>query len=199
MHTLEAGVIYFLPVFALGWVLGPIRVLWAVPHFGRLTPLLFEAVIMLIAMFISARWVIRRFDVGRSLPATIGMGLVAVAMLLPAEIAGTVGARFVATRVSGELCDHAPRHLTAHVCAVWRDADFRHATDRSACRGNLLSLCAAHRQGPVLRRLDSPEDYLLDARFGWTAIESGPIEPPLTKRGRAGRINLRSYGTIQAA
>jgi hypothetical protein len=55
---------------ALGWVLGPIRVLWAVPHFGRLTPLLFEAVIMLIAMFISARWVIRRFDVGRSLPAT---------------------------------------------------------------------------------------------------------------------------------
>ena len=98
MHTLEAGVIYFLPVFALGWVLGPIRVLWAVPHFGRLTPLLFEAVIMLIAMFISARWVIRRFDVGRSLPATIGMGLVAVAMLLPAEIAGALWVRGLSPR-----------------------------------------------------------------------------------------------------
>ena len=98
MHTLKAGVIYFLPVFALGWVLGPIRVLWAVPHFGRLTPLLFEAVIMLIAMFISAWWVIRRFDVGWSLPATIGMGLVAVAILLPAEIAGALWVRGLSPR-----------------------------------------------------------------------------------------------------
>lgn len=98
MHTLKAGVIYFLPVFALGWVLGPIRVLWAVPHFGRLTPLLFEAVIMLIAMFVSARWVIRRFDVGSSLPATIGMGIVAVAILLPAEIAGALWVRGLSLR-----------------------------------------------------------------------------------------------------
>jgi hypothetical protein len=194
MHTLEAGVIYFLPVFALRWVLGPIRVLWAVPHFGRLTPLLFEAVINLGPVGHPA---VRCGSVapgddrdgargGRDVAARRNRGC-------------PLGARFVATRVSGELCDHARRHLTAHVCAVWRDADFRHATDRSACRGNLLSLCAAHRQGPVLRRLDSPEDYLLDARFGLTAIERGPIEPPLTKRGRAGRINLRSYGTIQAA
>jgi catechol 2,3-dioxygenase-like lactoylglutathione lyase family enzyme len=34
------------------------------------------------------------------------------------------------------LCRHARRHLTAHVRAVWRDADSRHATDRWACRGN---------------------------------------------------------------
>ena len=29
MRILKAGVIYFLLLFALGWILGPIRELWA--------------------------------------------------------------------------------------------------------------------------------------------------------------------------
>jgi hypothetical protein len=49
-------VIYFVLVFAVGWVLGPIRELWAVPHFGRMAATLSEAVIMLIAMIVAARW-----------------------------------------------------------------------------------------------------------------------------------------------
>ena len=61
MRALKAGVIYFLLVFAVGWVLGPIRELWAVPHFGRVAAMLSEAVIMLVAMIVAARWVIRRF------------------------------------------------------------------------------------------------------------------------------------------
>ena len=36
--------IYFVLVFAVGWVLGPIRELWAVPHFGRMAATLSEAV-----------------------------------------------------------------------------------------------------------------------------------------------------------
>ena len=63
MPTLKVSVVYFLLVFALGWVLGPIGEFWAVPRFGRLTGVLLEAVIMLIAMIASARWVICRFDV----------------------------------------------------------------------------------------------------------------------------------------
>ena len=54
MRVLKAGVIYFLLVFAVGWVLGPIRELWAVPHFGRIAAMLSEAVIMLIAMIVAA-------------------------------------------------------------------------------------------------------------------------------------------------
>src|SRR5262249_46973730 len=77
MRPLKAGLIYFLLVFALGWVLGPIRELWAVPRFGRITSLLIEAIIMLIAMVISSRWVMRRFNVPQSLGSTIPMGLVA--------------------------------------------------------------------------------------------------------------------------
>ena len=56
MRALKAGVIYFLLVFAVGWVLGPIRELWAVPHFGRVAVMLSEAVIMLVAMIVAARW-----------------------------------------------------------------------------------------------------------------------------------------------
>src|ERR1700747_1091162 len=93
MRALKAGVIYFLLVFAVGWILGPIRVLWAVPYCGRSAAALSEAVIMLIAMIVAARWVIRRFDVPRTLPATISMGLIAIGLLFPAEIAGVVCVR----------------------------------------------------------------------------------------------------------
>jgi hypothetical protein len=93
VRTLKAAAIYFLLVFAVGWVLGPIRELWAVPHFGRMTGVLLEAPIMLIAMIISARWVIRRFDVSRALGTTISMGLVAVGILAVAEIAGVFWVR----------------------------------------------------------------------------------------------------------
>ena len=71
MRALKAGLFYFLFVFAVGWVLGPIRELWAVSHLGRMAAMLSEAVIMLIAMIVAARWVIRRFDVPRTLPATM--------------------------------------------------------------------------------------------------------------------------------
>ena len=93
MRTLKAGVIYFLLVFAVGWVLGPIRELWVVPRFGRMIGVFLEAPIMLIAMIISARWVIRRFDVPGTLRTTISMGLAAVSILTVAEIAGVLWVR----------------------------------------------------------------------------------------------------------
>jgi hypothetical protein len=93
MRSLKAAVIYFLFVFAVGWVLGPIRELWVVPRFGRTTGVLLEAPIMLIAMIISARWVIRRFDVPGTLCTTISMGLVALGILIFAEIAGVLWVR----------------------------------------------------------------------------------------------------------
>ena len=93
MRALKACVIYFLLVFAVGWILGPIRELWAMPHFGPILGLLLEALIMLIAMIISARWTIHRFDVPQTFPVTISMGLVALGLLLPAEIAGVLWVR----------------------------------------------------------------------------------------------------------
>jgi hypothetical protein len=88
MRTLKAGVVYFLLIFAVGWILGPIRELWAVAHFGRMATMLSEAFIMLVATIVATRWVIRRFHVSRTLPATISMGILAIGLLLPAEIVG---------------------------------------------------------------------------------------------------------------
>jgi len=90
LRTIAAGVVYFLLMFGVGWILGPIRELWAVPHLGRVVATLSEAVIMLIAMVVAARWVIRRFAVPQTTPATTGIGLVALGLLIPAEIAGVV-------------------------------------------------------------------------------------------------------------
>jgi len=75
MQVLKAGAVYFLIMFGVGWILGPIRELWAVPRFGRLTDVLLEAVIMLIAMAVSSRWVIRRFQVKPTFGSTISMGI----------------------------------------------------------------------------------------------------------------------------
>jgi hypothetical protein len=98
MRALKAGIIYFLLVFLVGWILGPIRELWAVSHLGRMATMLSEAVIMLIAMIVAARCVIRRVHVPRTLPATISMGLIAIGLLFPAEIAGVVWVRGLSLR-----------------------------------------------------------------------------------------------------
>src|ERR1700730_9574112 len=98
MRALTAGVIYFLLVFAVEWILGPIRELWAVPHFGRMAATLSEAVIMLIAMMVAARWVIRRFEVPQTLSDTLSIGLIAMGLLLLAEIAGVLWVRGLSLR-----------------------------------------------------------------------------------------------------
>jgi hypothetical protein len=98
MRGLKAGVVYFLLMFAVGWILGPSRELWAVPHFGRVAATLLEAAITLIAMIVTARWVIRRFDMPQTLGATISIGLIAIGLLLPAEIAGVVWLRGLSLR-----------------------------------------------------------------------------------------------------
>ena len=93
MQTFKAGLVYFLLVFAVGWILGPIRELWAVRYFGRVAAMLSEAVIMLIAMMVAARWVIRRFEVPQTLSDTLSIGLIAIGLLFPTEIAGVVWVR----------------------------------------------------------------------------------------------------------
>jgi hypothetical protein len=134
-------VIYFLLIFALGWILGPIRELWAVPRFGRVPALLIEAVIMLIAMTVAARWVILRFNVPQTLGPTVLMGLVALGILLPAEIAGVLWVRGSSLReYLASFATRSRRHRSGHVPAVCCNAVSRHAINTRATRSDLLSL-----------------------------------------------------------
>jgi hypothetical protein len=109
--VLKAGLLYFAIVFGIGFVLGTIRVLWAVPHFGARVAELLEMPFMLIAIIMTARWLVQRLALPPRLWARLNMGLVALSFLLIAEFSvvlylrGMTIAEYFATRdpVSGTL------------------------------------------------------------------------------------------------
>ena len=85
MQTLKAGLLYFVIVFGTGFVLGPIRILWAAPRFGPRMAELVEMPIMLVVVIVAARWTVRRLAVPVVPARRLGMGCAALALLLTAE------------------------------------------------------------------------------------------------------------------
>jgi hypothetical protein len=88
MRALKAGALYFAIVFATGWIFGPIRVLWIVPHLGETAGVLLEAPLMLVVMVVAARWTVRRLALPTSHKTRIAVGLTALGLLLVAEVLG---------------------------------------------------------------------------------------------------------------
>jgi len=86
MPTLKAGVLYFAVVFGAGFVLGPIRVMWLVPCFGTKAAGLMEMPVMLAVTILAARWIVRRPSLLPTLSKRLGVGIVAPALLLMAEL-----------------------------------------------------------------------------------------------------------------
>lgn len=86
MKVLQAGILYFALVFGAGFVLGPIRVFWAVPRFGVRMAELMEAPFMLAVIIVAARWLVRRLAVPSATPSRLGMGFIALGLLVAAEI-----------------------------------------------------------------------------------------------------------------
>ena len=74
-RALIPATVYFLTLFALGFVLGTIRVLLVVPKIGILHATLIEVPLMLIAAFYLCRWTIERWIVPSSLSARGVMAL----------------------------------------------------------------------------------------------------------------------------
>ena len=85
MQVLKAGVLYFALVFGAGFVLGPVRILWIVPRFGTRMAELMETPIMLVVIIASARWIVRHLAVSSTTSSRLGMGCVALILLLVAE------------------------------------------------------------------------------------------------------------------
>lgn len=85
MRSLKAGFLYFALVFAAGFLLGAIRVILLVPRVGARTAELLETPVMLLVSFVAARWVVRRQAVPFTLLNRLGMGAIALALLLAAE------------------------------------------------------------------------------------------------------------------
>jgi len=85
MRTVEAGVLYFALVFAAGFVLGTVRTLWVVPHVGTRKAELIEAPIMLVISIVVAQWIVVRLAVSPTPSARLGMGCIALLLMLVAE------------------------------------------------------------------------------------------------------------------
>jgi len=86
MPILKAGVLYFALVFGAGFVLGTIRTLWVVPRVGTRMAELMETPIMLVVTIVAARWTVLRLAVAFTPPSRLGMGFIALGLLLVAEL-----------------------------------------------------------------------------------------------------------------
>jgi hypothetical protein len=65
-RALFAGTMYFLALFAFGFLLGAIRVVFVAPRFGQLTGVLAEVPIMLTAAYFICRWALHHWRVSRT-------------------------------------------------------------------------------------------------------------------------------------
>jgi hypothetical protein len=82
---LKAAGLYFAAVLGAGFVFGTLRVLWLVPHVGNRAAELIEMPFMLAVMIFAARWIVRRFSLSSRARVRLGVGFVALALVLAVE------------------------------------------------------------------------------------------------------------------
>jgi hypothetical protein len=83
---LQSAATYAAIVFAAGFVLGTARVLWLVPRVGIRAAELAELPLMLVVIFLAARWINHRFLAHCDQPSRLVVGLTALALLFLAEL-----------------------------------------------------------------------------------------------------------------
>ena len=84
-RALIAGTAFFLALFALGFVLGTLRVVFVAPRFGELAATFAEVPVMLIAAFFACRWAVRHWRVPRTIAIRWAMVLWFLALLFTFE------------------------------------------------------------------------------------------------------------------
>ncbi len=84
--AIRAGALYFAAVFALGFLLGTIRVMALVPNLGEAAAVLLELPVMLAASWFLCGLVLSRIPVKPSPALRLLMGAVAFLLLMTAEL-----------------------------------------------------------------------------------------------------------------
>ena len=110
-RTARAALAYFVLVFGAGFILGSIRVPFLVPRLGERVAELIEMPFMFVIIMFAARFIVKRFALPTAAPVRLSVGIIALALLLIAEIlfntalqSQTLGA-YIASRdpVSGSV------------------------------------------------------------------------------------------------
>ena len=84
-NVLKAGIFYFFGVFALGFVLGTMRVFLLVPHIGPEIAVLIEIPLLLLFAWFFCRFLTARLDVSPETYDRLVMGSVAFALMIAGE------------------------------------------------------------------------------------------------------------------
>lgn len=106
-EALKAAAAYFCTTFAAGFLLGTIRTLLVEPKTGALGAVALELPLMLAVSWIACGWALRRFNVESRFSPRLVMGLVALALLLLAEL-------WVSTALAGRsVGEHLALYRTA--------------------------------------------------------------------------------------
>lgn len=92
-RVLQASGIYFAIVFAVGLVLGPVRVLWLEPWSGKTIAVLLETPFLIAAMWFGAGVAQRLAKLEGGWPSLLMMGFCALAMQQIADLAVGFGLR----------------------------------------------------------------------------------------------------------
>ncbi len=127
MRVGKAAVTYWAIVFALGFVLGTVRVLWVIPLVGLMPATLLELPIILTASWFAAGWILRRFAIATRREA-LTLGVLAFAVLMAAEcaLAGALSGETPAQWLAGLRQPHALLGLAGQVVFAfmpwWRTA-----------------------------------------------------------------------------
>jgi hypothetical protein len=109
MTTFRAGIAYFAAVFAVGFLLGVIRVLFIIPRVGEMTAVLIEGPVILSISWIFCGRLLRRFAVPEAIGSRLAMGAIALILTLTAELGISL---FLAGRT---LPEHLELYRLTHV------------------------------------------------------------------------------------
>ncbi|MCL9999391.1 MAG: hypothetical protein NBV68_08420 [Erythrobacter sp.] len=115
-RVMRAAASYWAVVFALGFVLGTVRVLWVIPRIGLVPATLLELPLILAASWFAAGWLVRRFALAAGGEA-LAAGALAFAILMVAEcaLAGVLSGQSPAQWVAGLAEPHATLGLAGQV------------------------------------------------------------------------------------
>jgi predicted membrane-bound spermidine synthase len=112
LRVVKEGAAYFALVFGAGFLLGTVRTLWLVPRIGARSAELLEMPVMLAVAAFAARWVVRRFAVPPQALRRLAVGLVALILLVGAEL--TIVLRLRGLTLSEFLAHRDPVAETAY-------------------------------------------------------------------------------------
>jgi hypothetical protein len=162
--TGKAALAYFAAVFAAGFALGVIRTLWVVPAIGVRSAELIEMPLMIVVSIIACRSVILLFAVPPFVWPRLKMGLLAVVLLVGAELG--LNSLFFGRAASEYLTNRDPVSGTAYFLALGIFAAMPVLLKRRGNHGE-VSLIEAFIENPDVSEshetvVSAPADLVLD-------------------------------------